>query len=125
MRVFCGRVVVFLVCFFVFVVSNSAGAEFAGFEAADRFAITTAEKTAVLAKAEATIKWVLSLPPDEVKGTPSEVFRTKIAPIELMQAAAMLREQNQINTSVKLRELISFFNPTTAECFEIEERLGS
>ncbi|MDR1480258.1 MAG: hypothetical protein LBJ00_15080 [Planctomycetaceae bacterium] len=124
MRVFCGGVVIFWFCCFVVVVSLLAD-EPVGFESADCFAITAVEKAAVLDKAEATLKWVLKLSQEEVKGVPSEVFRTKITPLELMQAAAIMREQNQIGTSVKLREIISYFNPTSAECFEIEERLGS
>jgi hypothetical protein len=121
-RIFFGCIIF---CFFVGVAGYLRGAEPTGFEPEDCFAFTAAEKVAVLSKAEETLKWVQSFPKETLDGMPSEIFRTKITPLELMQAAALLREQNKITTSVKLREIISLFNPTTAECFDIEERLGS
>ncbi|MDR1485112.1 MAG: hypothetical protein LBT09_09855 [Planctomycetaceae bacterium] len=108
--------------FFVFCLS---GAVPVGFEAEDNFAFTAAEKVAVLEKAEETLKWVKSLPKTALDAMPPEIFRTKITPLELMQAAALLREANQIMTSVKLREIFSLLNPTPSECFDIEERLGA
>ncbi|MDR2762998.1 MAG: hypothetical protein LBB88_10375 [Planctomycetaceae bacterium] len=118
---FC-RIVFF--CLLIIVTKNSIADETDKFDSEDLFAHTSAEKVVVLSKAEETLKWVTSLSNDEIATTPAEIFRTKISPIELMQAAAMLREQNKLNTSIKLREILSYLNPTSAECFDIEARLG-
>jgi hypothetical protein len=111
---------------FIIVTKNLTFAEpAAGFGTEDNFAFTPAEKIAVLSKAEETLKWALSSTNDALNTTPAEVFRKRITPIELMQAAAILREKNKIEASIKLRELLSYLNPTSAECFDIEDRLGN
>ncbi|MDR2171120.1 MAG: hypothetical protein LBP59_13330 [Planctomycetaceae bacterium] len=95
-----------------------------GVELEDRFAITAAEKVVVLSKAEETLKWARSLPQESFDSIPAEVFRTKITPLELIQAAVILREQNKKDISVRLREIFSYFNPSTAECFDIVDRFS-
>jgi hypothetical protein len=110
---------------FVLVVGVLSKAEVFGEEQQDYFAITDDEKIAVLSKAEEALKWIRALPDDTLKGMPHEILRTKITPIELIQAATLLHEQKKVETSIKLREILSLLIPSSYECFEIEERIGT
>ncbi|MDR1923373.1 MAG: hypothetical protein LBQ66_03270, partial [Planctomycetaceae bacterium] len=91
----------------------------------EKFAFTDAEKIIVLEKCEAFLKWIRTMSPEILDGTPTHTLRSKISPIELIQGAAILQEQNKKNVSVKLREQLSLLYPTMEECFDIEDRIGA
>ncbi len=88
------------------------------------YATTAAEKEALLKKAEAALLWFRSMDRESRSLTPVTEYRKKIEPLELMQAAVILRDAKQTNTSRMLREMFPFLQPTPAECFSVQERLG-
>jgi hypothetical protein len=93
--------------------------------AGDLFAVTVREKEQLLEKTENTLKWFRSLGNSEKQRLSVKDFRVKILPLELMQAAAILKQKGQPETSRQVREILPFLEPTPSECFEIQERLGT
>lgn len=93
-------------------------------DAAAPFAQTTEEKTALLDRAEAAMTWFRSLDRTKRADLASTTYRERIHPLELMQAAAILKEKKSVDMSRMLREMLPYFDVTPEECFIIEERLG-
>lgn len=91
---------------------------------ASPFAVTPEEKEQLLTKAENALRWFRSLGRTERAENPSEEFRKHISPMELMQAAAILKDLKQVDMSRMIREMLPYCQPSSSECFEIEERLG-
>ena len=91
----------------------------------DHFAVTPTEKEALLTKAEEALTWFRTLDRDTLGYTAPDEFRGKILPLEVMQAAALLKRADQGDVSRMVREMLPFFQPTHEECFDIVERLGS
>jgi len=90
----------------------------------DHFAFTPTEKEALLVKAEAALTWFRAKDRDSRNNTPSTEYRRKITPLELMQAAVLLKQVDQGDTSRMLREVFPYLQPTDEDCFGIMERLG-
>lgn len=96
-----------------------------GDDSASPFAQTLEEREQLLEKAEKTLLWFRGLGRETRAGIPPTGYRKMISPMELMQAAAIMKEQGKVDMSRMLREMFGFFQATPEECFEIEERLGS
>ena len=90
----------------------------------DRFAVTPGEKESLLTKTETTLTWFRSMERSARNSTPMAEYRKRISPLELMQAAALLKQVDQEEMSRMVREIFSFLQPTNEECFSIAERLG-
>ena len=90
----------------------------------DHFAVTPSEKETVLTKAEAALTWFRTMDRDSRNNTPTTTYRKQILPLELMQAAALLKQAGQGDVSRMVREMFPFLQPTDAECFNVMERLG-
>lgn len=93
-------------------------------DVASPYAVTPEEKEKLLEKAEEALIWFRSLARETRSGIPSAGYRKKIQPMELMQAAAMLKKMDKTDVSRMLREMLPFLQPSSEECFEIVERLG-
>ena len=96
----------------------------AAFAQDDHFAVTPAEKEALLTKAETALTWFRTMDRDSRNNAPAAEYRGRIAPLELMQAAALLKQADQGDASRMLREMFPYLQPTDAECFNVAERLG-
>jgi hypothetical protein len=88
------------------------------------FAVTADEKIQLLEKIRETLKWFYTLDVADRQRLPVKHFRAKISPLELMQAAALLKQKEQPDMSRMVREILPYLEPTLLECFEIQERLG-
>ncbi len=88
------------------------------------WAVTATEKEQLLDRAETTLTWFRTLDRDARRALPPSRYREKMAPMEIMQAAAILQEKGQADLGRFVREMFSFVQPTALECFEIAERLG-
>lgn len=91
---------------------------------ASPFAVTPEEKGQLLEKAEKALSWFRTMNRDEQNRATTASYRFRISPMELMQAAAILKEQEKSDMSRMLREMLPFFGATSEEYFEIGERLG-
>ncbi|MDR1269330.1 MAG: hypothetical protein LBK82_07375, partial [Planctomycetaceae bacterium] len=89
------------------------------------FAVTSGEKEQLLEKTENALKWFRSLNVADKQRLSAKNFRVKILPLELMQAAAILKQKEQPDMARMVREILPFLQPTPLECFEIQERLGT
>ena len=90
----------------------------------DHFAVTPTEKEALLTKAEVALTWFRTLDREILSHTAAAEFRKRMLPLEVMQAAALLKQADQGDVSRMVREMFPFFQPTNEECFDIRERLG-
>jgi hypothetical protein len=90
----------------------------------DSFEVTVREKELLLKKTEEAMKWFHALSSTERQQLNPNHARDKIKPLELMQTAAILKQNGQPDMSRMARELLPFLQPTPLECFEILERLG-
>jgi hypothetical protein len=88
------------------------------------FAVTAGEKEQLLNRTEELLKWIRTLDVPSRRNVPLNQFRAKIQPLELMQAAAILKQKNQPDLARMAREILPYLQPTPLECFEIAERLG-
>ncbi|MDR2116118.1 MAG: hypothetical protein LBP87_07040, partial [Planctomycetaceae bacterium] len=89
------------------------------------FAVTTNEKEKLLEHVEDVLKWFRSLNTADRQRLSVKDFRKKVLPLELMQAADLLKQKNQPEMSRMVREILPHLQPTLLECFEIQERLGN
>ncbi|MGL4593311.1 MAG: hypothetical protein ACRCUY_01125 [Thermoguttaceae bacterium] len=89
------------------------------------FALTKSEQMALLDKSQEALKWFSKIDLPNRQKVSSIEYRKQTHPLELMQSAAILQEQQEYDLSRRLREMFSYLQPTPEECFEIEERLGS
>jgi CheY-like chemotaxis protein len=89
------------------------------------FAVTVGEKEQLMQKAEEMLKWFRSLNTTDKQRLSVNDFRSRLLPLELMQAAAILKQKQQPDMSRMLREILPYLQPTPLECFEIQERLGT
>ncbi len=87
------------------------------------FAVTAEEKAALLQRAEEVLVWFRGVKTSEYQGIRTSL-RRQISPLELMQAAVILQEQDKGDVSRLLRQIFPCFDATSEECFEIAERLG-
>ena len=90
----------------------------------EHFAVTPTEKESLLTKAEAALTWFRTMDRDARSKVPLTEYRKKILPLELMQAAALLKQADQGDVSRMLREMFPYLQPTDEECFNVAERLG-
>lgn len=90
----------------------------------EHFAVTPTEKEALLTKAEAALTWFRTMDRNSRNNTPMMEYRKVITPLELMQAATLLKQANQGDVSRMLREMFLYLQPTDEECFNVAERLG-
>lgn len=114
-----------LTSFFVFVFLTgtlSTGV----FLAADepKYAITADEKAALLDKAAAALSWFQQYELTARAKIASFDYRKRISPLELMQAAELMKKAGKKDMSRNLREMFPYLRATSFECFEIAERLG-
>ncbi len=90
----------------------------------DHYAITPTEKEALLTKAQSALTWFRTMDRDSRTNTPMATYRKQISPLELMQAAALMKEAKQDDVSRMMREMFPYMQPTNEECFAVQERLG-
>ncbi|MDR0869660.1 MAG: hypothetical protein LBN39_02605 [Planctomycetaceae bacterium] len=120
------RFAIILSALLLFPLSVSAQSSDPTEDVSSPFAFTAAEKVQLLDKAQETLRWHQTLDKEAKQNTvPPPRYRKHISPLELMQAAAILKEKSQPDLSRSMREILPYFQITPAECFEIAERLGT
>lgn len=99
--------------------------EAAGPEGRGNVAGTPREKKLLLDRAADALIWFQTFDTENKKRTlKSNECRRHLAPIELIQAALLLKQAKQDETAVGLLEIFPYMEPSPMECFEIEERFN-
>ena len=90
--------------------------------------LSRSQKAELLDKAQAALIWFYTLGDEMVMNRiPAQKYREQIAPIELIQAAALLhsyREAEQTSLAEKLLLILPYYKLTPEEMFEIYDLLG-